>query len=389
VITAILTFFMLLQAPAFVPPGAVEGVLQNLEGKPAIAVRVVAYKVPGSGNPDDNLNYFDLERPVLTTQTDNDGHFIMQELPPGLYYIMAGTSGQGTYYPGTRDMRAAKKISIASGQLIDGLDMKLLVRNGGKVAGRVNADMALLGPKTVTITGAPLEDIVEVPVNPDGSFQLPELPQGNLFATIYPPTSGMPLVKIKVTDKDITGLELTPLPTQNVTGRIVVNKGPIPVGHLFFETDKTVVGATINADGTFVAQLHAATHEVKVNGLPVGYSVASVRLGSQDASKGITVTNKDISDVVVTLNAPQKLAVVRGRITGLAASRFPATRVELTGFIIGSLQAAVRQDGTFEFPAVIPGLYTLKLTSVPEFSSMLVTLDSTETFDITVSVPSR
>ena len=214
---------MFLQGPAYVPPGAVEGVLQSIDGTPAIAARVVAYKVPGSGNPDDNLNYFDLERPVLSTQTDNDGHFIMQDLPPGNYYIMAGTAGQGTYYPGVRDLKSAAKISIVSGQLVDGLDMKLLFKNGGKVAGRVNADMALLGPRSVTITGPPLEDLVVVPVSPDGSFRLPELPQGNLFATIYPPTSGMPLVKIKVTDTDISGFELTPLPTQNVTGRIVVD----------------------------------------------------------------------------------------------------------------------------------------------------------------------
>ena len=387
-IAAILTFLMLLpQAPA--PPGAVEGVIQNMEGAPGIAVRVVAYQVPGSGNPDDNLNYFDLQRPVASTQTDNEGHFIMQELPPGTYYIMAGTAGQGTYYPGTRDLRTAAKIPIASGQLVDGLNLKLMVRNGAKVAGKVNADMALLGRRTVTITGAPLEDLVEVPVNPDGSFQLPELPQGNLFATIYPPTSGMPMYKIKVTDKDITGLELTPLPTQNVTGRIVVNKGPIPMSSLFFETEQTKVGSTINADGTFVAQLHATTHELKVYGLPIGYSVASVRLGSQDASQGITVTNKDISDIVVSLTAPQRLAVVRGKITGLAPARFAAARVEMTGFIIGSLQANIRPDGTFEFPSVTPGLYTLKLASVPEFSSMLVSVDSADAFDVSVIVPAR
>lgn len=388
-IAALLTFFMLLQRPAFVPPGAVEGVIQNLESAPAIAVRVVAYKVPGSGNPDDNLNYFDLERPVSTTQTDNDGHFMMMDLPPGTYYIMAGTAGQGTYYPGTRDLKTAAKISVGSNQLVDGINMKLLVRNGSKVSGRVIADMALIGPKTVTVTGAPLEDLVEVPVNPDGSYQLPELPQGNLFVTIYPPTSGMPLVKIKVTDKEISGLELTPLPTQNVTGRIVANKGPIPISNLFFETEKTVVGATINADGTFVAQLHSDTHEVKMNGLPIGYSVASVRIGTQDVSGGITVAKKDISDVVITLNAPQRLAVVKGRITGLATSRFPSTRVVMTGFIVGSLQANVRPDGTFEFPAVIPGTYTLKLAGVTEFSSMLVVADSADTFDISVNVPAR
>jgi large repetitive protein len=390
-LSAIVLYFLLLfQKTPFVPPGAVEGMLRTLEGTPAIAVRVVAYKVQGSGNPDDNLNYFELGRPSNTTQTDNDGHYAMMDLAPGVYWIMAGTAGQGVYYPGTPNLKEATKITVISNEIVEGLDMKLLSRYGGKVSGRVNADMALLGQRSVTVTGPPLEDLVEVPVNPDGSFQLPQLPPGDLLLSMYPPTSGMPSVKIKVTNTDVTGEELTPLPTQTVTGRIVVNKGPIPNGiYLLFETEKTQVGATINADGTFVAQLHAATHQVNVAGLPVGYSLASVHIGSQDVTPGIAVAKKDISDVVVSLNAPQRLAVIRGRITGLEPSRYPATRVELTGLIIGALQANVRQDGTFEFPAVIPGLYTLKLNSVPEFSSMLVSADSADTFDVTVAVPGR
>src|SRR5262249_16173936 len=162
-------------------------------------------------------------------------------------------------------------------------------------------------------------------VGPDGKFLFPALPPGSYLLSMYPPTSGMPSVKVKVTDTDVSGEELTPLPTQNVTGRVVVDRGPLPLALLGFETVKTHVPATINPDGTFTVQLHAATHEVDVAGLPIGYSLASVRIGSADASKGITVTNKDISDVVITLQAPERLAVVKGRISGLAPSRFSST----------------------------------------------------------------
>jgi hypothetical protein len=389
VIAVLFSLLFLVQKAPFVAPGAVEGTLHTIEGAPAIAVRVVAYKVSGSGNPDDNLNYFELERPVSFTQTDNDGHYSMMDLPPGTYWIMAGTAGQGTYYPGTSDLRKAEKIAITSNQLVEGLDIKLLNKYGGKPIGKINADMAAIGPREVTITGPPLEDLVEITVGSDGRFQGPQLPKGEYLMTMWPPTSGMPSMKIKVTDTDITGLELTPLPTQTVSGRIIVNKGPLPIPILQFETEKFVTGATINADGTFVTQLHADTHQVKINGLPVGYSLASVRVGTQDASKGVTVGNKEVKDVVITLNAPQRLAVIRGKITGLAPSRYPSVRVELTGAIVGSLQASVRADGTFEFPAVFPALYTLKLNSVPEFSSMLVSADSADTFDVTVAVPSR
>jgi len=284
----------------------------------------------------------------------------MMDLPPGNYYIMAGTAGQGTYYPNARELRGAAKIAVRSNEISGGLDMKLLNSYGGKLSGRFDADMATMGWREITIIGPPLEDLVEIPINPDGTFESPHLPNGNYIVSVYPPPSGMPSVKIKVGESNITGEVLKPLPTQIVSGRIVVNKGPLPIPILLFETEKYRTGATINADGTFVAQLHSDTHQVVVNGLPVGYSLASVRIGSQDASKGIVVGNKEVSDVVITLNAPQKLAVIRGKITGLAPSRYPATRVELTGLIVGALQASVRADGTFEFPAVLPGLYTLK-----------------------------
>ena len=85
VVTAVLFSLLLISQKApYVAPGAVEGTLRTVEGGPAIAVRVVAYKVTGSGNPDDNLNYFELERPVSFTQTDNDGHYSMMDLPPGM-----------------------------------------------------------------------------------------------------------------------------------------------------------------------------------------------------------------------------------------------------------------------------------------------------------------
>jgi len=390
VIAVLLALLFMAQKAPYVAPGAVEGTLQTLDGGPAIAVRVVAYKVPGSGNPDDNLNYFEMDRPVSATRTDNEGHYSMQDLPPGNYYVMAGTPGQGTYYPNAKELKGAAKIAVRSNEIYGPLDMKLLNRvRGGKISGRFNADMATMGWSEVTVVGPPLEDIVEVPIKPDGSFEIPPLPTGEYLVSVYPPPSGMPSAKIKVGESDVTGEVLTPMPTQIVSGQIVVNKGPLPIPILLFETEKYRTTATINADGTFVAQLHSDTHQVTVNGLPIGYSLASVRVGTQDASKGIVVGNKEVSDVVITLNAPQKLAVIRGKITGLAPSRYPATQVELTGQIVGGLRASVRSDGTFEFPAVLPGLYTLKLKSVPEFSSMLVTADSADTFNVTVTVPSR
>jgi len=258
------------------------------------------------------------------------------------------------------------------------------------VTGSVKADMSQLGPRTATLTGPPLQDLIEAPVKPDGTYDLGVLPTGDYVVQLYPPTSGISGLRVKVRNDDVSGLELVPLPTQNVTGRIISKKGPVPIGYLAFETEKgNYVGATINPDGTFTAQLHADFHHIEMEGLQVGYSIASVKLGSQDVTQGIRVENKDISGLLVTLDTPDQLASVHGKITGLPQSRFASTKVQLTGLIVGALEASVKADGTFDFPAVTPGSYTLKLTQTPEFSSMTINLDSPSLFNISVTVPSH
>jgi hypothetical protein len=392
VTSIVLALMLLLQRTPYIPPGAVEGMLKSVDGAPASAVRVAAFPVPkGNGTPDDNLNYFEMVPATNTTLTDNDGHFAMMDLAPGRYYIIAGAQGYGTWFPGTTDLRKATIVTVTSNEVSGDLNFSLMQKFGAQLSGSVKADMALLGPRTATLIGGKLEDLIEVPVKPDGSYQFGYVPPGNYLVQMYPPTSGMPARRVTVGNESITGVELIPLPTQTVTGRIVTKRGPLPVGYLGFQTDETYVDSTIHPDGTFTVQLHAATHEPVMAGLPIGYSIASVRLGSMDVTKGITVGKSDISDVVITLDTPQQLAAIKGKVSGLAVSRYATTRVEIKGpiTIIGSMQTTIREDGTFEFPAVTPGSYALSLTSVPEFTPLILNLDSTDTANVSVVVPSR
>jgi hypothetical protein len=101
------------------------------------------------------------------------------------------------------------------------------------------------------------------------------------------------------------------------------------------------------------------------------------------------VGNADVSDVLITVNAPKQLAVVRGKITGLAPERYASTPVELTGPTFNRLLADIEQTGTFEFPAVIPGLYRLTLRGVPELAPITVVVEGFRTFEVSVTVPSR
>src|SRR5205823_738987 len=136
-------------------------------------------------------------------------------------------------------------------------------------------------------------------------------------------------------------------------------------------------------------RLHPTRHQVDLAGMPVGYSVTSVRVGSEDALTGLSVGNGDISGIVITVSAPKRLPRIRGMISGLPAGSSASTKVQLTGPIIGGLEASVQPDGSFEFPTVIPGAYTLKLTQVPQVAPVSVMVAGWDTTDVRVSVPPR
>jgi hypothetical protein len=172
-----------------------------------------------------------------------------------------------------------------------------------------------------------------------------------------------------------------------VSGRIVIRNGGIPNGILGFVTPTTFVSGKISNDGTFAVDLHSTQHQIDFSGLPAGYSLASVKVGGQDTTaQGITVTNADVSDVVITMNAPRKLAVVKGKITGLPPSQYGSTAVVMTGPTFTRGQADVQPDGTYQFDAVVPGLYRLVLDGVPNFKPMTVVVEGFDTYQVDVAV---
>jgi hypothetical protein len=81
---------------AQIPAGrSVTGTVRLSEGGPAAGVRVVAMVVPGVGRGGPNAPS------VLAslTQTDKDGRYQLEDIPPGRYYIAAGALDSPTFYP--------------------------------------------------------------------------------------------------------------------------------------------------------------------------------------------------------------------------------------------------------------------------------------------------
>ena len=220
------------------------------------------------------------------------------------------------------------------------------------------------------LSGVALGELLETPVGADGSFTFGHLPKGAYLLSLFPTPPGMPSRVFQ---------SARPTRASISCGRRCArcqgasSRHPLPCDVLVgFSTERSYVTATISADGSFSAQVQPARHTIELGGLPPGYSLGSARLGTQDVSKGVPVGDGDVSGLVITIAPPAHLPRLRGKVVGVPAASLTTARVELTGYVIGTLEASVQQDGSFEFPAVTPGTYRVRVPQVPELTPSFV-----------------
>jgi hypothetical protein len=265
----------------------------------------------------------------------------------------------------------ASVINVGAESPVEGIDFTVILPPGGRVNGRVNPPPAGGVQEKAVLSGVDLGELLESPIGADGSFAFGHLPTGSYLLSLFPEPPGMPSRTFRVEEND-TRVELVRPTVRNVTGRVVVEKGPLPYGWLGFLTESSYVTAHISADGSFRTQLQPARHKVELAGMPGGYSLASVRLDNRDASQVITVAEGDISGLLITVTPPARLPRVRGKVVGIPATDLTSSKVELSGHVIGVLEAPVQRDGSFEFAAVTPGTYRVRLPQIPTVTPSFV-----------------
>ena len=376
-VAALLTLLLFFQGPPGAGGAVASGQVRLANGSPVAAIRVAAVPAPPPNiRPSDGQNYYAVQTPARVALTDEQGRYRLANLPAGRYFIVAGVIGQATFYPATTDLEDATVVTIAAGVSVDALDVTLRTAPGGRVTGRVNPPSSGGPPELAVLSGLRLGELLEVPVRPDGTFDFGRVGRGDYLVSLYPPPPGLRSLPFRLGDDDLSSLRFERPALRTVSGRVVSEKGPIPATIVGFETPESLVNAAINPDGTFTARLQPATHRVELGGLPVGYSVSTVRVGSQNANDGIAVGSRDISDVVITLATPRQLPSLTGRIAGVEKLNIPSLQVELTGAIIGSVKAPLQKDGSFEVAALPSGLYRVRIPQIPEFSPVNVVVTS-------------
>ena len=362
----------------------IAGQVRMSDGTPAAAVRVAALPAPRENiRAADGQNYYATQQPAAVAFTDDMGRYRLS-LVPGRYIVIAGLAGRGTFHPSATDIDSAAVLDVGAGSTATA-DVGLLTFPGARAAGRITPPPAPGSREFAAVAGVGLGEMLEVPVRPDGTFELGRIQPGTYLLNVFPTPPGQASLPFRVEDRDVTSLALVRPPVRTVRGRIVVEKGPLPAAFLAFTTAQGHVRATINDDLTFRVDLNAAQHRVELTGLPVGWEMQSVRAGGADVtSTGVVVRDQNVDDVVIDVAVRRELPALRGRLAGFAADQPP--RIRASGPIFGSLETTVDRNGTFTFPDVPPGLYQVRIVNRPEVPVVNVVVTSSGG-EVTIQAP--
>jgi len=237
-----------------------------------------------------------------------------------------------------------------------------------------------------------------VDVGAGGAFEFLNVRPGT-YQIVVGPMVTMDPVTVVVSDKDVGSVRVIVPNIVTVRGNVAVEGGgPYPRFQMTFtpvdSRQTNVPPATVMVTTTFTAQLRPGDYRISSNGLPTGYSLKSVTMGTADAlAQSLKVVSGDSEPIAVILgvSSPPPWVKVSGRLQGSNSMSTPPTSITMSGTAAGEvLTTPVRSDGSFEFPKVLPGSYTaqpIPLTAVSTPVALSVGNVDVTNFEIRIPEP--
>jgi hypothetical protein len=229
VMTVVMMMAFLIQTPQAVhlPGGTVTGVLRTNEGAAMASVRVAIV-------PADGTDAGDVLQAIV--QTDSDGRYRIENVPPGRYHIMTGRLDSPLFHPGVDDVRRATTIIVEDGGTTQVSEM-LFVRT--RVSGRIVDAATGLGRHIESLSiccdyfpTTSRGSFGEVSISPvtaqmhdDGSFEFSAVSAGNQYLQVYDPNIVSFNLPIMVGNTDQTGIELKVSGGSEIRGKVFDQTG--------------------------------------------------------------------------------------------------------------------------------------------------------------------
>jgi hypothetical protein len=318
--------------------GVIAGRILDEFGEPVTDVQVTAARSQSSGGQRSLI-------PGGRPGTTNDvGEFRVFALAPGDYYLSATlrnnnggnndadngdrTGYAPTYYPGTPDVGAAQRLTVAYGQTIGDITLTLLAVRTARISGTVvdSNDQPMRGNVQAVPHGELLGtlNLVSGQTRPDGSFTINGVAPGDYSLQVQ--SQGRrgqaadpeyASADVTVAGADISGIRLTAVKPSVISGRIIVGSGapqsirqasvriaarPMPpAGGITFGPFPPP--SPVNQDWTFQVKVRAGLVRLSAQGLQPPWSIKAVRYrGSDVTDAGVDVrANEDLNDVEIEL----------------------------------------------------------------------------------------
>jgi hypothetical protein len=347
----LLMLFQGVPVPAF-QSGSITGVLTNSTGKPAAGVRVSALVRPES--PTDALMASAM---AGIAETDQNGVYKLENIPPGRYYIVAGRIDQPTYYPGTLEMTAGKDVLITPGATITRMNFALKDNSAGRAVtgGFIALATSWTVPVRVTVEGG------KIPIFDNGLFPVLRLTRVSDNQNVEAPLPSTSLVlplaaspEYRVTIENLSARYSVRSITSDKTN-LISNPLKLPSPSTPIPLPPTAQGTTpvivVPSQGVSVNAVNG-TINVSVNGnITMNPSVTIWTSLSLPVS--VVPPLPPVPTIEVTLADAGPAARTGATLSGSIAQPL-RRRIEVSG-IAGSIY----EDGTFEVRNVPPGRHTI------------------------------
>jgi hypothetical protein len=366
------------------PVGSITGQIRAMDGSPAAQVDVTAEEIEQFGNLNPATAIL-----VSAGQTDAEGRYRLERVPPGRYFITAGLADSPSYFPGVKTRQEARSIAVMANQVVSGIDFTLATSVGVHVRGRVLNLPTTFSTDLLTVRLQPINSTFwrDQPIPRDGRFEFSKIVPGEYDLRVLP---GNTAIRINVNNRDVDGVAITA--GRFALGRASVDDGSaLPHLELAPTADIADLLSRVHVGlpkGRFILPVSAASSpadKITPIRLPLGYYVKSITPDNADTQSEIKV--------VLTKTPPPgapKGVTVSGRVTRLE-NAFPRATVYLllessptvtNPAIVGETTA--NRDATFEFRNVPPGRYNV-LAVTPQSSK--ITLDITNRDIVDIELP--